>query len=630
MSSPKPAEDEPSTPAPTTAAPKRSNKRKLDDGSPRATPPAAAAAETRVDSSTVAIAPLFQAAPSHFAPGFWTTRSHPWNKGGYRYIACGPFEDAPATSYPIYQTIETSPPGTVKWAWEDRSSYVHISKDGLRVTAEKGFRSARATIPIREGRWYFEVVVERGGGELVPAVGGRTDAAHVRIGLGRRESGVNAPAGIDGFSYALRDKTGDTVHLSKTKRYGDPFGSGDVVGVFVDLPPMREPVPGDTRDPARIVRKRIPIRYRGQLYFESTEVAVSKEMEDLADAASPTKLKAKPVVPTKKAAPGQKVAPPKPVGPPPRPLGRLEGSRVAFFKNGVSQGVAFEDLLDFLPLRPHPKPKNAPRRKAENEEGGNLVRENYHDDATIGYFPFVSVYGGAVVRLNAGPDFAFPPPSDIDSVLSTSSSPDRASERSWRPLSDLLPIYLAEQHRLDLVDAEEARRAYAREEMAHQTRAHAQASQDKKRQKAYAAPAPAMKKNPNASATGRGASAALKPSALVNANAAVGAEMSRSGSRTGTPLAQEWRPELEDHAKEPGDEEDGQPVVNGASDPAFFLPETETEVFLLEDDTSGEPPSGLETPAAAVENGVPGEDDGKAEEGKLDVDGDVKMELALA
>lgn len=559
----------------------------------------------------MALPPLFQPAPAYFAPGFFTTRSHPWNKSGYRYIACGPFEDAPPTTYPIYRTIETSPPGCVKWAWEDRSSYVHISKDGLSVTAEKGFRSARANIPIREGKWYFEIKVERGGGEKAPAAGGKTEASHVRIGVGRRESGLNAPAGIDGFSYGFRDKTGDTVHLSKPQRYGSPFGSGDVIGVYVDLPTMRSPVPGDTKDPARIVRKRIPIRYRGQLYFESTELVVSKEMEDLAEAASPTKLKAKPAAPSKKAAPGQKVAPPKPAGPPPRPLIKLEGSKVAFFKNGESQGVAFRDLLDFVPLRAHPKPKNAPRRNAD--ELGTMARENTHDDATIGYFPFVSVYGGAVVRLNAGPDFAFPPPKDIDAALGepapaiVNGDEAQAPHLPWRPLSEFYPIYMADQRRLDLIDAEEARRAYAREEAAmHQE----MSAQDRKKAKQaarndrQAAKAVAAAAADAAAAAAMSVTTPLKPSPLVNASGPLEALKKDGASRTGTPLSHEWKPEQEVSEANGSSATGGATKANGGPYSSFMFLPAETEVVILEDDgrTLSRPgSSGGVSSAAAVE-----------------------------
>ncbi|EGF99743.1 uncharacterized protein MELLADRAFT_94127 [Melampsora larici-populina 98AG31] len=474
-----------------------------------------------IDSSTVAIPPAFQTLSGHIPFNFFATRSHPWNRSGFRYLACGPARsdepnDSPGMNdrYPVYHAIETVPQGQVKWAWEDRSNYVYITKDGLAVTTDRGFRSARANLPIRQGRFYFEIILDRAGGEANPGSRSEPEHAHVRIGLARRESGLNAPVGIDGYSYGIRDKTGEKVHLSKLEPYGEAFKSGDVIGVYVDLPPMRSPDPDDPHDPARIERRRIPIRYRRQLYFESPEYPISKEMEDLADAASPSKLKPKPqfrsTLPpppaVKKPVPGQKpIAAPiptsqvEPTGIVQRELPVLKGSKLAFFRNGVCQGVAFQDLLDFLPLRAH-------TTSSQDKLNSNLVtnltestslepltanRENLHDDGTMGYYPCVSVYGGGIARLNPGPDFKYPPPEDIEACLHrvnstkavTPSDPSNQIDGStttstsskWQALSELYPVYLAEQNQLDRLDAIEYQRRVKEEmklvEMANETKA---------------------------------------------------------------------------------------------------------------------------------------------------------------
>lgn len=452
----------------------------------------------------------------HIPPSFYATRSHPWNRSGFRYVACGPLAQSKddiakqanlphSVQCPIYYTIETMPEGQVKWAWEDRSSYVYVTKDGLSVTTDRGFRSARANVPIRQGQVYFEVVLERAGGHPNPGPRSESEQAHVRVGLARRESGLNTPVGIDGYSYGIRDKTGEKIHLSKLKPYGDPFGSGDVIGVYVDLPPVREAIPNDPHDPARIERRRIPIRYRRQLYFESPEYPISKEMEDLAEAASPSKLKPKPefhsTLPpppaVKKPMPGQKQTIP-PLPPPPvvpvgldaRELPVLEGSKLVFFKNGVCQGVAFENLLDFLPLRAHTTsstskskldPSNANVEDALPDIYNPQTREHLHDDGTTGYYPCVSVFGGGIVRLNPGPDFEYPPPDEIDTSLqqTTRSGPSDVAPfhrnsadktdvvtpcgRRWKSLSDLYPLHMATQRELDRLDAIEIQRRLARE-----------------------------------------------------------------------------------------------------------------------------------------------------------------------
>ncbi|WAQ84689.1 hypothetical protein PtA15_5A262 [Puccinia triticina] len=443
---------------------------------------------SHIDSASVAIPPVFQPLPPFFPSDFFATRSHPWNRSGFRYLACGPPADQQQqdADHPLYYTIETAPPGLVKWSWEDRSSYVYVTKDGLSVTTDRGFRSARANLPIREGQWYFEIIMVRAGGEINQGARSEPEEAHVRVGIARRESGLNAPLGIDGYSYGIRDKTGEKVHLSRPQKYGEPFGSGDVIGILLDLPQMRKPIDEDRDDPARIERKRIPIRYRRQLYFESAEYPISKEMEDLAESALPAKLQPKQEphkatlaaeTPKKKSLPGQKQvddeppsAPAVPSGPPLRPLPVLKGSKVVFFKNGVCQGVAFRDLLDFLPLRADPSPQNSGSLNQPGDDS-NFVDSNnaksggkIHDDGTLGYYPCVSVYGGGIARLNAGPEFKFAPPESVNHLLDEDADhaerdtpPDagddsRGFRKSWKPLSELYPLHVAEQRRLDELD----------------------------------------------------------------------------------------------------------------------------------------------------------------------------------
>jgi len=150
-----------------------------------------------------------------------------------------------------------------------------VTPDGLGLAGEKGFRSARCNVPIREGKWYMEVQVENGGGNGKSDTS--PDGAHVRLGWGRREAPLNGPVGMDGYSYGVRDTTGDKVTLSRPRPYGKPFGSGDVIGLYISLPEKREADPNDPHDPATIKRKRIPILYKNQLYFEAMDYAPPKK-----------------------------------------------------------------------------------------------------------------------------------------------------------------------------------------------------------------------------------------------------------------------------------------------------------------------------------------------------------------
>lgn len=216
----------------------------------------------------------------HTIPGSQTqyqTHSTPFNRNSWRYTWAGPSTDT--LPFSVYKSIPVQPSG-IHWDWSDRSVFTSISKDASVVSAEKGWRSVRANLPIREGSWYCEV-------EILPpehSTSSGKDGNHVRLGFGRREAGLNAPVGFDAYSYGLRDTTCQRVFLSRPSEFTPQLHSlrpGDVVGMLITIPALSKPNPSDTKDPRHIRRKRIPIRYRGQLYFEQLEYPMSKEMDHL-------------------------------------------------------------------------------------------------------------------------------------------------------------------------------------------------------------------------------------------------------------------------------------------------------------------------------------------------------------
>lgn len=164
--------------------------------------------------------------------------------------------------------------------------------------------------------------------------------------------------------------------------------------------------------------------------------------------------------------------------PPPRPLPRLAGSKLIFFVDGVCQGIAFSDLFDFLPLRlDENDPKNRAVVKVQSADGRLNVLENFHDDGALGYYPMVSVFGGGVATLNPGPDFAFPPPTNLDEIVANSPHPQSTPTNSLstpstlpsstpllvtpiRPLSERYEEFYAEQASLDSLDEAESIEAY--------------------------------------------------------------------------------------------------------------------------------------------------------------------------
>lgn len=144
---------------------------------------------------------------------------------------------------------------------------------------------------------------------------------HTRIGWSSEAGELQAPVGYDVNSYSYRDVNGAVFHESSGKEYGASYGPGDVIGCLLTM-----------GDPPAARRERQRISLKGVEYI------VEEERQR--------------VVST--------------------------GSSVSFFKNGVSQGVAFEGVWAEV------------------------------------YYPAASLYKAATVEFNFGPNFKHPPPADVD------------------------------------------------------------------------------------------------------------------------------------------------------------------------------------------------------------------------
>ncbi|KAG6821077.1 hypothetical protein H0H93_007236 [Arthromyces matolae] len=337
-----------------------------------------------------------------------------------------------------------------------------------------------------EGKWYMEVKIVHGGGEHL-SENARREGSHVRLGWGRREAPINGPVGLDGYSYGYRDKTGEKVTLSRVRPYGKPFGTGDVVGMYISLPPRRESSK-DPNDPAHMKRERIPIELKGQEMFEILEYQQSKEMITLMDySGKSTSSASVPSAPKKstsckKPERSRPSVTKKPDAPPLRPLPILQGSRIAFFVNGESQGVAYQDLYDYLQLRQTETQRK--KEKKRTREGVKEHRENPFNDGWLGYYPFISLFNDASVHINPGPNFDFPPPNDIDALLD--GKPDEETERTWRPACDRYAEFMQEQWALDEIEEVEAKEEALRAAANEKVELAKKAEREKKKQQTEA------------------------------------------------------------------------------------------------------------------------------------------------
>uniref|UniRef100_A0A4W5MLM5 Set1/Ash2 histone methyltransferase complex subunit ASH2 n=1 Tax=Hucho hucho TaxID=62062 RepID=A0A4W5MLM5_9TELE len=279
---------------------------------------AGAAKRTRSD-------PLFSAQrlPPHGYP-----LEHPFNKDGYRYILAEPDPHAPDPEKLELDCWAGKPiPGDlyraclyerVLLALHDRAPQLKISDDRLTVAGEKGYSMVRASHGVRKGSWYFEVSIDE-----MPS-----DTA-ARLGWSQPLGNLQAPLGYDKFSYSWRSKKGTRFHQSVGKHYSSGYGQGDTLGFFIELPDGTETskaLPDTYKDKALI-------KFKSYLYFEE------KDYVDKAE----------------------------------KSLKTVTPSRMLFYKNGVNQGQAYENLFEGL------------------------------------YFPAISLYRGCTVSVNFGPHFKHPP-----------------------------------------------------------------------------------------------------------------------------------------------------------------------------------------------------------------------------
>lgn len=188
-------------------------------------------------------------------------------------------------------------------AKENSAPQVRI-QDKFTVTNDKGYRMCRASFGVKEGAWYFEIHISPHSG-------------NTRLGWSTEKGDLQAPVGYDKYSYSYRDKEGTKFHQSRGYPYAAPYGPGDTIGFYIDLPPK----PKEEKE-------------------EKKEEEKKEEKKD-----------------------GKTIEEPK----------VLNGSKIAFFKNGQSQGVAFQDIFEGC------------------------------------YYPAASLYMGGTVKFNFGPSFKYPP-----------------------------------------------------------------------------------------------------------------------------------------------------------------------------------------------------------------------------
>jgi COMPASS component BRE2 len=380
------------------------------------------------------------------------------NKKDFRYTYCIADPAFKASQY--YRQTDAEPYGP-RLSFEDAAKDICLDETGRYATTDKGWRMARATVGVRTGRYYWECKVHKGV-ELrtleKAAASGRHTGPAVRVGWARREAPLDMHVGFNAYSYGLRDIGGQKVHLSRPLDYfpkGEEIQVGDVVGMEIYLPSEslhRKIVEGDynpavdldDNDPsdgakaAPIIRDRVPITYKGQLYFEHIEYQPDKELQEFITNPLPF------ISSTGGGVIGAAKLDMHPTHPSPA-LRTLPNSYIKFYKNGKDMGKAFTGLLAFLP--------------PASSLPAHLGERSALDDGTLGYYPAVSVLRDSVVEVNLGPDFWFPPHSEGEDeshddevdMVGSDQLPVQKTER-LRPVSERADEQIAEDIVYDLVD----------------------------------------------------------------------------------------------------------------------------------------------------------------------------------
>ncbi|WKX94959.1 hypothetical protein Q1695_011870 [Nippostrongylus brasiliensis] len=259
----------------------------------------------------------------------------PFNKEGYRYFLVE--RDPNVTDRTHMEEDDGSAPRiipphlyrlhfqrSVTISPNDRAHELRVSDDQLTVTGFEGYRVARATHSVAKGTWYFEVNFLK-----------QPEDSHIRIGWSQPLAVVQSCIGYNKLSYSWRSLKGTKFHDAIGKKYcPGGFKEGDILGCLIHLP--HDPVhPGPSNDYLPPSYKDLPlINFKHNYFYESHD-----EVADVLKTLEP-----------------------------------LRGSRIEFFKNGKSCGVAFSDVYKGF------------------------------------YHPAISIFKSATVRCNFGPRMHHLPP----------------------------------------------------------------------------------------------------------------------------------------------------------------------------------------------------------------------------
>lgn len=326
--------------------------------------------------------PKFQEYQSTYE-GFNKPIDTPLNKRHFIYAPCAPMTLFTELGY-CNTEYPFDKPGFNTMDRSDGLSMICKGNDTVGVMESMGWRTGRCDVCIKEGTSYWEVEVVKGGVSIDEDAGNDPikikdaidTSPHLRFGISRRETSLEAPVGFDQYGYGVRDQALESVHGGELKKKiitDKQLKQGDTIGFLLTLPDSKKQIEqakdytlrrlqtlmksdpsnsehaGDhdhlTTGPQRkkvrnskyssnefqkallrdidysdIVRDQIAIRYKGQLLYEATDYIKTTKPEYFSTDHKDEEY-----------------------------YDSLKGSSLKIFLNGEYLGNAFDDLNPFLP-----------------------------------------------------------------------------------------------------------------------------------------------------------------------------------------------------------------------------------------------------------------------------------------
>lgn len=215
-------------------------------------------------------------------------------------------------------------------------------------------------------------------------ISGKTTTPAVRLGVSTSDGDIEAPVGYDIESYALASMTGSKVHNAHVEEFaGEGFNFGDIIGVWLVLPAdpnLSAAAAQAERAREEKEREEATKKKKGRGAKKATTSAPTKQSDKddaaaamLVDNAAAAAAASLPAVSDAELVQNRKFH---------------RHSFLRFYKNGLPLGGA-----------------STAAQIASGIVGPGVNAWSDKDVVRATYFPAVSLYMGATVRLNFGPDF---------------------------------------------------------------------------------------------------------------------------------------------------------------------------------------------------------------------------------